>query len=162
MKDLLQALNEIAKALGPVTQAYAIYDCEVTKENAVQINYGCSVIDLARMFGEEAGPVIRWYFKLNPSWDFRSPDEMFVVAPINRYGSAIVMSQAMMDELLLHRPFVEDERNLFGPKVYDLNKEARDESRRSAGHDEGAAAQDREDHGESSGESGEPGIGPSA
>lgn len=131
----IELLREIeAEALArPVLQAIAIYDCEATRESIVVLEHKVDIVSVVLTFKEEAGPVVRWFFKLyQPRND---PFEHFQhkVAPINRYGCAVVMSsrtyrayeKLMQEEASAAAPSTASALNILLPRVYDLNKDKR-------------------------------------
>jgi hypothetical protein len=116
MKDILSAIRELETELEnskPILQAIAIYDCKVTKENCIVLGYGAALLSVVKVFGEEAGPIVRWFWRSLPG-----PDLKLEVIPINKYGEALVIPQKSFDQL---RSSFGTE-NLFGPRVYYLNE----------------------------------------
>lgn len=127
----IELLREIEARAGkkPVLQAIAIYDCEATLKSVVVLEHQVDFMNVVLTFGLEAGPVVRWFFK--PGRFDWSPDKGFFappheVAPINRHGCAIIMSQKTFDTykgLLLEEELQPTVAMILQPQVYDLNKE---------------------------------------
>lgn len=133
----IELLREIeAQALArPVLQAIAIYDCEATRESVVVLDHMASFEGVVVTFKEEAGPVVRWFFKQKPHQLWEDLLELNLeVAPINRYGCAAIMSQKTFDimsqktfdtykGLLSEEQLQRTVTMILQPQVYDLNKD---------------------------------------
>ena len=116
-QDVLDLIKEL-RAKGPILQAIAIYDCEATKEHAHLLSYDVDIIQVALAFREDAGPIVRWFFKpkVTESLNWETPMSIgYEVAPINRYGQALVVSQRGFDLAGI-------KRDILGPSITYLRK----------------------------------------
>lgn len=118
----------------PILQAVAIFDCPATDGQGIRLLYNVDLLTIVQAFGADSGPIVRWFYKCDTKaidtkifWPEDLSASMFsldcVPAHINQYGAALVVSRATWKTMEAMAYKMELNRALWGPKIFDLNKE---------------------------------------
>lgn len=120
LRPLEEAIAKLTR--DPVWQAIAIYNCEATKDQVIQLSYEVPLEHVVKTFRHEAGPVVRWFFKSKPFELLSGSLPDYEPKPINRYGFAVVMSRQAFESLPKFE-IKDSNKVILGPTVYDLHNE---------------------------------------